>query len=230
MLFVLSCGMTKRTRTKRTLCQRLYSFQKKSYTAELWQFAPLSLLREKQRTMIRIVFAILIIGALASLIVMALKGRIVYADKIYRQSRKALADEGYRTEKVEGLNYMWIDSNPVIYSIDPMEDINLLRLRFYMVEEFDGLEDVNREGMVVIANSLNLEYGMSFFIDFDEPNSISMAYEARIRNIGDFMAETKRFLEMHNAAEDYVKLSIPALIEEFPLAVDNERIGFKIAR
>ncbi|MBQ1606044.1 MAG: hypothetical protein II088_04460 [Bacteroidales bacterium] len=180
--------------------------------------------------MIRIVFAILIIGALASLIAMALKGRIVPADKIYRQSRKALADEGYRTEKVEGLNYMWIGSNPVIYSIDPMEDINLLRLRFYMVEEFDGLEDVNREGMCVIANSLNLEYGMSFFIDFDEPNSISMAYEARIRNIGDFMAETKRFLEMHNAAEDYVKLSMPALIEEFPLVVDNEGIGFKIAK
>ena len=180
--------------------------------------------------MIRIVFAILIIGSLASLIAMALKGRIVPSEKIYRQSRKALADEGFRTEKVEGLNYMWIGNNPVIYSIDPMEDINLLRLRFYMVEEFDGLEDVNREGMVVIANSLNLEYGMSFFIDFDEPNSISMAYEARIRNISDFMAETKRFMEMHNAAEDYVKLSMPALIEEFPLVVDNEGIGFKIAK
>ena len=203
---------------------------KKNHTAELWQFGHLPLLREKQRTMIRIVFAILIIGALASLIAMALKGRIVPSEKIYRQSRKALADEGYRTEKVEGLNYMWIGNNPVIYSIDPMEDINLLRLRFYLVEEFDGLEDVNREGMVVIANSLNLEYGMSFFIDFDEPNSISMAYEARIRNIGDFMAETKLFLEMHNAAEDYVKLSMPALIEEFPLVVDNESIGFKIAR
>ncbi|MBR6068856.1 MAG: hypothetical protein IKP45_13780 [Bacteroidales bacterium] len=180
--------------------------------------------------MIRIVFAILMLGALAGLIAMSLKGRIVSAGKIYRQSRKALADEGYRTEKVEGLNYMWIGSNPVIYSIDPMEGINLLRLRFYLAEEFDGLDDVNREGMVVIANSLNLEYGMSFFIDFDEPNSISMAYEARIRNIGDFMAETKRFMEMHNAAEDYVKLSMPALIEEFPLVVDNERIGFKIAR
>ena len=204
--------------------------QKFFLTAELWQFAPLPLLREKQRTMIRILLAILIIVSLASLIAMALKGRIVYADKIYRQSRKALADEGYRTEKVEGLNYMWIGSNPVIYSIDPMEGINLLRLRFYLAEEFDGLDDVNREGMVVIANSLNLEYGMSFFIDFDEPNSISMAYEARIRNIGDFMAETKRFMGMHNAAEDYVKLSMPALIEEFPLVVDNERIGFKIAR
>ena len=84
--------------------------------------------------------------------------------------------------------------------------------------------------MVVIANSLNLEYGMSFFIDFDEPNSISMTYEARIRNIDDFMAENRRFLEMHNVAEDYVKLSIPALIEEFPLVVDNEGIGFKIAK
>ena len=181
-------------------------------------------------TMIRIILAILIIVALASLIAVALKGRIVSADKIYRQSRKALADEGYKTEKVEGINYMWIGNNPVIYSIDPMEDISLLRLRFYLAEEFDRLEDVNREGMCVIANNLNLEYGMSFFIDFDEPNSISMAYEARIRNIGDFMAETKRFLEMHNAAEDYVKLSMPALIEEFPLTVDNERIGFKIAR
>ena len=30
--------------------------------------------------------------------------------------------------------------------------------------------------------------------------------------------------------EDYVKLSIPALIEEFPLVVDNEGIGFKIAK
>lgn len=203
---------------------------KKFLTAELWQSAPLPLLREKQRTMVRILLAILIIGALASLIAVALKGRIVSADKIYRQSRKALADEGYRTEKVEGLNYMWIGSNPVIYSIDPMEDTNLLRLRFYIVEEFDGLEDVNREGMVVIANNLNLEYGMSFFIDFDEPNSISMTYEARIRNIDDFMAETKRFIEMHNAAEDYVKLSMPALMEEFSLVVDNEGIGFKIAK
>lgn len=180
--------------------------------------------------MIRIVFAILIIGALASLIAMALKGRIVSADKIYRQSRKALADEGYKTEKVEGLNYLWIGNNPVVYSIDPMEDLNLLRLRFYLAEEFEDLDEVNREGMCVIANSLNLEYAMSFFIDFDEPNSISMAYEARIRNIGDFMAETKRFMEMHNAAEDYVKLSMPALIEEFSLVVDNERIGFKIAK
>ena len=111
-----------------------------------------------------------------------------------------------------------------------MEDLNLLRLRFYLAEEFEDLDEVNREGMCVIANSLNLEYAMSFFIDFDEPNSISMAYEARIRNIGDFMAETKRFMEMHNAAEDYVKLSMPALIEEFPLVVDNESIGFKIAR
>ncbi len=172
----------------------------------------------------------MIIGTLASLIAMALKGRIVSADKIYRQSRKALADEGYRTEKVEGINYMWIGNNPVVYSIDQIENLNLLRLRFFLAEEFDGLEDVNREGMCVIANSLNLEYAMSFFIDFDEPNSISMAYEARIRNIGDFMAETKRFLEMHNAAEDYVKLSMPALIGEFPLVVDNECIGFKIAR
>lgn len=180
--------------------------------------------------MIRLVLAILIIGALASLIAMALKGRIVSSEKIYRQSRKALTDEGYRTEKVEGINYMWIGDNPVVYSIDPMEDINLLRLRFYLAEEFEGLEDVNREGMCVIANNLNLEYAMSFFIDFDEPNSISMAYEARVRNISDFMAETKRFLEMHNAAEDYVKLSMPALIEEFPLEVDNERIGFKIAK
>ena len=64
--------------------------------------------------MIRIVFAILIIGALASLIAMALKGRIVSADKIYRQSRKALADEGYKTEKVEGINYLWIGNNPVV--------------------------------------------------------------------------------------------------------------------
>ena len=180
--------------------------------------------------MIRILLAILIIGALASLIAMALKGRIVSADKIYRQSRKALADEGYKTEKVEGLNYLWIGNNPVVYSIDPMEDLNLLRLRFYLAEEFEDLDEVNREGMCVIANSLNLEYAMSFFIDFDEPNSISMAYEARIRNISDFMAETKRFLEMHNATEDYVKLSMPALIEEFPLVVDNESIGFKIAR
>ena len=208
----------------------LRKYKKKIHTAELWQFAPLPLLREKQMTMIQIILAILIIGALASLIAMALKGRIVSADKIYRQSRKALADEGYRTEKVEGINYMWIGNNPVVYSIDPMEDINLLRLRFYLVEEFEGLNDVNREGMCVIANNLNLEYAMSFFIDFDEPNSISMTYEARVRNIGDFMAETKRFLEMHNAAEDYVKLSMPALIEEFPLVVDNEKIGFKIAR
>ena len=118
---------------------------------------------------------------------MALKGRNVPSEKIYRQSRKALADEGYRTEKVEGLKYMWIGNNPVIYSIDPMEDINLLRLRFYMVEEFDGLDDVNREGMVVIANGLNLEYGMSFFIDFDEPNSISMAYEAVIKRIKEYI-------------------------------------------
>ena len=199
-------------------------------TAELWQSEHLLLLREKQMTMIQIILAILIIGALASLIAVALRGRIVSADKIYRQSRKALADEGYRTEKVEGINYMWIGNNPIIYSIDPMDDLNLLRLRFYLVEEFEGLDDVSREGMCVIANNLNLEYGMSFFIDFDEPNSISMAYETRVRNIGDFMAETKRFLEMHNAAEDYVKLSIPALLAEFPLTVDNERIGFKIAR
>lgn len=180
--------------------------------------------------MIRLVLAILIIAALASLIAMALKGRIVSTDKIYHQSRKALADEGYKTEKVEGINYMWIGNNPVIYSIDPIEDLNLLRLRFYLAEEFDGLDDVNREGMCVIANNLNLEYGMSFFIDIDEPNTISMAYEARIRNISDFMTETKRFLEMHSAAEDYVKLSMPALIEDFPLTVDNESIGFKIAK
>ena len=203
--------------------------KKNSYCRTLAIYTP-TFASRKTKKMIRIVFAILIIGALAGLIAMALKGRIVPSEKIYRQSRKALADEGYRTEKVEGLNYMWIGNNPVIYSIDPMEDINLLRLRFYLVEEFDGLEDVNREGMVVIANSLDLEYGMSFFIDFDEPNSISMAYEARIRNIDDFMAETKRFWEMHNAAEDYVKLSMPALIEEFPLVLDNERIGFKIAK
>ncbi|MBO7480618.1 MAG: hypothetical protein J6T63_00760 [Bacteroidales bacterium] len=180
--------------------------------------------------MIRIILAILIIGALACLIAMALKGRIISTDKIYRQSRKALADEGYKTEKVEGINYMWVGNTPVVYSIDQMDDLNLQRLRFFLVEEFDGLDDVNREGLCVIANNLNLEYGMSFFIDFDEPNSISMAYEARVRNISDFMAETKRFLEMHNAAENYVKLSMPALTEEFPLVVDNERIGFKIAR
>ena len=180
--------------------------------------------------MIRIVLAILIIGALASLIAMALKGRIASAEKIYCQARKALADEGYKAEKQNGINYMWIDDIPVIYSIDPMEDICLLRLRFYLAEEFEDLDEVNREGMCVIANSLNMEYGMSFFIDFDEPNSISMAYETRVRNIGDFMAETKRFIEMHDAAEDYVKLSMTALIEEFTLVVDNERIGFKIAK
>ena len=180
--------------------------------------------------MIRIVFVIVIIGAVATLITMALKSRIASADRIYNQSRTALADEGYKTEKVEGINYVWIGNNPVIYSIDKMDDVDLLRLRFYLVQEFSELDDVNREGMCALANNLNTEYAMSFFIDFDEPNTISMAYEARIRNVSDFMQEAKRFFEMQSAAEDYVEASIPQLVESFPLVIDNERIGFKIAK
>ena len=180
--------------------------------------------------MIRIVLTLLIIGAIATLIAMALKSRIVSADRIYNQSRTALADEGYKTEKVEGINYVWIGNNPVIYSIDKMEDVDLLRLRFYMVQEFSELDDVNREGMCALANNLNTEYAMSFFIDFDEPNTVSMAYEARIRNVGDFMKEAKRFFGMQSAAENYVEQSMPMLLENFPLVVDNEKIGFKIAK
>ena len=101
--------------------------------------------------MIRIVFVIVIIGAIATLIAMALKSRIASADRIYYQSRTALADEGYKTEKVEGINYVWIGNNPVIYSIDKMDGIDLLRLRFYLVQEFSGLDDVNREGRTALV-------------------------------------------------------------------------------
>ena len=180
--------------------------------------------------MIRIILVILIIAAAATLIALALKRRTVSVDRIYRQARTALADEGYKTEKVEGTNYVWIGDNPVVYSIDKVEDIDLLRLRFYSVQEFNGLDDVNREGMCAIANNLNMEYAMSFFIDFDEPNTVSMAYETRIRNVGDFMQEAKRFFEMRSAAENYVEQSVPVLLENFPLVVDSEKIGFKIAK